>query len=310
VRRARFCAAGLAGLVFAAPAGAAVLQAGAGKTYPLPSAAIAAAGAGDTVEIYPGQYFDCATVHAPGVTIEGVGNAADVVITDKACSGKGLLIVDAPDVTVKNLTLTRARVPDGNGAGIRMEGGSLTVDGVRFVNNQDGILTAPDPHWVLTVRNSYFERDGYCGDYCAHGIYAAEIGRVIVDHSKFIRTRDGHSIKSRALATEVTNCTIEDGPDGNSSYAIELPNGGALIARGNHIEKGPKSGNHSAAIVLGSEGVTHPTPEIVVEDNDFTNDMDGHGTVLVNNQTATEAVLRGNVLHGEVRALQGDGSVN
>ena len=69
----------------------------------------------------------------------------------ESCAGKGLLIIDAPDVTVRNLTLQRARVPDGNGAGIRMEGGNLTVDGVHFVNNQNGILTAADPSWTLTV---------------------------------------------------------------------------------------------------------------------------------------------------------------
>jgi hypothetical protein len=286
---------------------AATLHVGPGATYSSPSAAIGAASAGDTVSIAPGQYFDCAFVRERGLTIEGTGDAASVVMTDKACGGKALLVIDAPDVTIRNLTLTRARVPDGNGAGIRMEGGSLTVDGVRFINNQDGILTASGASWVLTVLNSTFDKNGVCQNSCSHGIYAGAIGKLIVRHSHFTATKEAHHIKSRALSTEVTGSTIEDGPEGTASYEIEVPNGGSLVVRGNTIEKGPMAENHSAVIVIGDEGVTQPTGEITVVDNVFTNDNE-HRTAFVNNITATEAELRGNRLRGAVDALRGDGS--
>jgi hypothetical protein len=292
-----------------AAASGATLSAGPGKRYATPSAAIAEAEPGDTVAIYPGQYFDCAVVTVPRLTIEGVGDAASVVLTDKTCQGKALLVIESPGVTVRNLTLTRARVPDQNGAGIRMEGGSLNVVGVRFINNQDGILTAPDPSWTLNVSDSLFERNGTCEQYCAHGIYAGDIGLVHIENSVFRATKEAHHIKSRALHTEVIHCTIEDGPTGTASYEIEVPNGGSLIARNNTIEKGPKATNTSAAIVIGSEGVSQPTPEITVEDNDFTNDLP-QKTMFVRNLTATEAELKGNRLHGKVQALEGDGSVN
>ena len=51
-----------------------------------------------------------------------------------------------------------------------------------------------------------------------------------------------------------------DGADGTSSYEIEAPNGGALMVRGNRIEKGPKTGNQETAISIGAEGVTQPDP--------------------------------------------------
>jgi hypothetical protein len=297
-------------VALAVSASAATLEVGPGKQYAAPSAAIAAAGNGDTVLIYPGQYFDCASVVSSGLIIAGKGDAASIVMTDKACAGKGLLVIDAPNVTVRNITLQRARVPDGNGAGIRMEGGSMTVDGVHFVNNQNGILTAADPSWTLTVRNSLFDHNGACKDACAHGLYAGVIGHLVVEHSRFIGQKLSHSIKSRAARTEVIDCDIEDGPDGTSSYLVEAPNGGSLIVRGSKLEKGPHATNHSAAIVIGSEGVTQATPEIVIENNDFTNDMAEHRTFFVNNDTATEAVLRGNHLHGSVDPLEGDGTVN
>jgi hypothetical protein len=294
--------------LLATPAVAATLHVGPGAKYSQPSDAIAAADAGDTVAIAPGQYFDCASVRAPRLTIEGVGDASQVVMTDKSCAGKALLVIDAPDVVVRNLTLQRSRVPDGNGAGIRMEGGSLTVDGVHFINNQNGILTAADPSWTLTVTNSDFERNGTCNGACAHGIYAGAIGKLIVRNSRFYATKQAHHIKSRALTTEVIGCTIEDGPDGTASYEIEAPNGGSLIVTGNTIEKGPQAENHTAAIIIGDEGVTQPTGEITVTNNTFTNDMPDHRTDFVDNITATEAVLRGNRLHGAVDPLAGDGS--
>jgi hypothetical protein len=286
----------------------ATLKVGPGAPYSEPSAAIQAADAGDTVLIAPGQYFDCATVKAPRLTIAGAGDPAAVVMTDKTCGGKALLVIDAPDVTVKNLTLTRARVPDGNGAGIRMEGGNLTVDNVHFINNQDGILTAAGP-WTLTVSNSLFDKNGACNGACSHGIYAGSIARLIVRNSRFLATREAHHIKSRAQYTEVTGCMIEDGPDGTASYEIEAPNGGSLIVRNNTIEKGPRAENHTAAIIIGDEGVTQPTGEITVENNTFTNDMP-YRTAFVDNITATEATLRHNRLHGAVDALKGDGSSN
>ena len=291
-------------------AGAATLQVGPGAKYKQPSEAIADASAGDTVSIAPGTYFDCASVKTSRLTIQGEGDPTKVVMTDKTCAGKALLVIDAPDVTVRNLTLTRARVPDGNGAGIRMEGGNLNVDGVHFVNNQNGILTAADPSWVLTVTNSVFDKNGACKESCAHGLYAGAIGRVIVRNSHFTATKEAHHIKSRALYTEVTGSTIEDGPDGTASYLIEAPNGGTLIVKNNTLEKGPRAENHSAAIVIGDEGVSQPTGEITITNNVFTNDMTDHRTAFVNNDTATEAVLHGNKLHGSVDALKGDGSSN
>ena len=283
------------------------LEVGAGHSFAAPSAAAAAAGAGDRILIYPGQYFDCAVLSADKLTITGVGDPAAVVLTDKTCQGKALLIVTGNDVTVSNLTLTRARVPDGNGAGIRAEGGKLTVDGVRFINNQDGILTNANPQMALLVRNSQFTRNGICEAYCSHAIYAGKIALLQVEHSIFRQTRDGHDVKSRAARTEVTGCDMADGQDGTSSYLIEAPNGGALVVRGNTLEKGPHSGNHTAAIAIGLESVDQATPEITVEDNHFTNDGD-YRTAFVDNVTATEATLRGNVLHGPVDALHGDGT--
>lgn len=294
-------------LATAASASAATLEVGSGKTYPAPSAAAAAAHDGDHIVIAAGSYFDCAVWKANNLTIEGAAPDS-TVITDKACMGKALFITTGNNITVRNLTLTRARVPDGNGAGIRAEGGILTVDHVRFINNQNGILAGNSPAMQVMVRDSEFLKNGACDAYCAHGIYVGHIALLRVERSRFFETKQGHSIKSRALRTEIIGCDIADGADGTSSYPIEIPNGGAVIVRDSHIQKGPKSQNHTAAIMIGSEGVEQPTPNITVEHNTFLAEGD-YNSFLVSNMTATEAELRGNTLQGNAKGLHGDGSV-
>ena len=299
--------------LLAAPsiAWAKTLEVGADKEFKLPSAAIAAAKAGDTVSIQPGEYFDCATLRANKLVVEGVGDPEKVVITDKVCGGKGLFIITGNDATIRNLTLTRARVPDGNGAGIRNEAANLTVDHVRFVNNQNGILSTPQELGTIIVRDSLFDRNGTCanGGGCAHGLYSNGAHLLHIERSTFTGTKSGHQIKSRAERTEIIGCTIEDGPEGTSSYLVDISNGGSLVVRDSTLEKGPEAENHSAAVVIGAEGVSQPTREILIENNKFRNDG-GYSTVFVNNLTATEAVLRGNTISGgSVKALSGDGKV-
>ena len=294
-------------LALSAEAHARTLVVGKGQEFEQLSAAAASATDGDRVTIQPGEYFDCAVWKANGLVVEGAGDPAAVVITDKSCQGKALFVTQGDHITIRNLTLTRARVPDGNGAGIRAEGQDLLVEGVRFINNQNGILSGVQGG-AMTVRDSLFERNGTCEAACAHGMYVNHLDFLKVERSRFVGTKQGHHIKSRARRTEVTDAVIEDGTEGTASYAIEVPNGGTLIVRGTSIQKGPKADNHSAAIVIGAEGVTQRTEEITIEDNTFHNDGPWE-TVFVNNLTATLAVLRGNRLSGLVRPLRGDGQV-
>ncbi|MBN8891686.1 MAG: hypothetical protein BGP12_07335 [Rhodospirillales bacterium 70-18] len=309
---ARLRALALAALVLCAgvaSAQARVLEAGEGKAYKLPSQAIAAAQDGDTVQIAPGTYYDCAVVRASHLLIEGTGPDGSAILTDKTCMGKALLVIGGGDVTVRNMTLQRARVNDNNGAGIRAEGVNLTIDKVKFINNQNGILAGDKPGSKIIIRDSEFLRNGVCMASCAHGIYVGHIALLRVEHSHFAETKQGHHIKSRAQRTEVIGCTIEDGDTGTASYLIEAPNGGALIVRDNTLQKGPKAENHSAAIMIGSEGVDQPTPEILIENNKLSN-TGNYGTYLVVNRSATEARLKGNKLTGSVKPLLGDGTVN
>ncbi|MBV8401423.1 MAG: hypothetical protein JOZ17_22260 [Acetobacteraceae bacterium] len=137
---AKTAAIAAAALIAAAfPVYARTLEVGPGKPYGRPSEVAAAAGPGDRVVIAAGEYFDCAVWPQSNLVIEG-DPSGGTVITDKTCQGKALFVIPGNDVTVRDLTLTRARVPDDNGAGIRAEGRNLLIERVHFINNQDGVL--------------------------------------------------------------------------------------------------------------------------------------------------------------------------
>lgn len=287
-------------------ASARVLEVGPDKQFKQPSEAIAAAANGDDVRISSGQYFDCAIVPQSNLTIEGVGPAA--VFTDKTCAGKALLVINGKNVTIRNLTFQRARVPDRNGSGIRAEGGDLTIENSRFLNNENGILSADDPAATIRITGASFIGNGHCQGSCGHGLYIGKAKLLHVDHTRFFDTHEGHHIKSRALRTEIIDCDIEDGSGGTSSYLIEAPNGGSLIVERNKMEKGKHSQNPGNTIMIGTEGVTQPTEEITIRGNSFANDQD-RPTTFVRNVTATPADLSLNVFKGQVVPLDGDGTV-
>jgi hypothetical protein len=300
------CIAALAGLIASLPALARTLEVGPKAPYHQPSAAIAAASPGDTIEIAPGTYFDCAVLSASRLTV--IGKGPGVVLTDKTCEGKAIFVTRGNEITIENITFARARVPDQNGAGIRVEGRDLTVVNCRFIDNEDGILAGDATGSRVVIRDSEFLDNGKCASECAHGIYVGHIALLHIENSRFSRTKEGHHVKSRALRTELVNDTITDGPEGTASYLVDISNGGSLAMENNVLEKGPMSSNWSAAIVIGAEGVTQPTAELLVKNNRFTNDNE-HPTIFVRNLTATAASLIGNQFYGKVQPLSGDGSV-
>jgi len=283
-----------------------ILTVGAGKQFALPSQAVRQARTGDTVEIFPGRYDDCAVWRQDNLSIVGVGDG--VVLGPRVCDDKAIFVVAGHDVLIRGLTFTGARTTDHNGAGIRAEGGTLTLEDDKFLDNEDGVLAYLPEGGDITVRAGYFEGNGACIGECAHGIYVSRADRLTVEHSEFFAQHDGHHIKSRALQTTILDNFVHDGPKGTASYLVDIPQSGNVTIIGNRFEKGPLSSNHTTAIAIGAEQnkPQHPTQSIVIRDNTFTNDM-ARPTVFVRNFSATPAALHGNTLSGPITPLSGPG---
>lgn len=254
-----------------------------------------------------GRYADCAVWRANRLSIVAVGPG--VVLHDRVCQSKGIFVTSGRDITISGITFAHARVPAHNGAGIRAQGGNLTIERCLFLDNENGILTAPAPDATIRILDSEFRGNGACEGACAHGIYAGVVGLLDIEHSQFIDQHIGHHIKSRALRTVLIDNTIEDGPDGTSSYLVDLPNGGDLLMRANTLEKGPNSSNPPVAMTIGEEGLRNPTHRIEIDNNRFRND-ESQPTVFLRNLTPVPADLRDNSFSGPVVALDGPGVVH
>jgi hypothetical protein len=286
-----------------------IITIGKGQMYSSPYYAAPHVQSGDTVEIFPGTYSG-AWFWSSNITIKGMGPG--VVIQGSLTQGKGLFVLSGTNVTVDNITFKNANNYDGNGAGINFTGTNLTVTNSTFINNQDGILTAPNGQSTITVKNSTFDGNGSTAGAhgAAHAIYAGMAKLLDVENSTFTNTQQGHAIKSRAKNTVIKNNSITDGLTGTSSYLIDIPNGGAATITGNYLEKGPKSSNASYAITLGEEGATNPAGPVLIANNTFVND-DKAGVNFVHNQTGSaDFTVANNTISGlKTTILTGKGAV-
>ena len=290
------------GQTFSIGPGNRTLEVGLTRLIRLPSQAAAYARDGNTVLIDPGTYDDCAIWTANNLTVAARGPG--VVFSGKTCAGKAIFVIDGNDVTVRGITFMHAQVPAHNGAGIRAEGTNLTLENDRFIDNEEGILAGSNPSSTMRIANSEFRGNGTCVAACAHGLYVGRIALLDVENSHFTDTHVGHDIKSRALRTVLRGNDISDGPSGNSSYLVDIPNGGDLLMEHNTLSKGPRTDNDSTAIAIGEEGVSNPTHSLEIRDNTFTNLL-SKPTAFVTNRTDTPVQLTGNKFTGQVVPLVG-----
>lgn len=306
-------------LAAAGSAHAAVLTVGAGESYATIPDAIAAASAGDTIDIYPGTYADQAAYITVPLTIQGVGGTPVLTATGPIGNGKGLLVIDA-DTTINNLEFSNAQVSDENGAGIRYEQGTLVVTNSQFINNQEGMLltTNQGGSGSVLVESSYFNGNGESSGSEAgqtHAIYATPgLLSLTVEDSTFEGTNVGHDIKSRAANTVISGNMLDDGVTGTTSYAIDIPNGGVATVTGNTINQGPNTQNETM-VEYGAEGLTWSDNSLLLAGNTFNNTLAGTSIGLYNHTTTVTAQVQCNAFNGVTNPTVGpanlqDNSIN
>jgi hypothetical protein len=289
-------------LTAVSPTFAAVLEVGPGRALALPSQAARVAQAGDTVLIDAGEYRDCAVWRADRLVLKSRGGMAHV--RDVACDGKAIWVIEGFGVEVHGIRFSGAKVPDKNGAGIRVgPQASITVRDSEFIGNELGLLAGNGERTTVTVERCLFEGNGD-----SHALYVNVIPKFTVRNSTFRRQHHKHHVKSRAFVSEVIGNVIEDGPDGTASYLIDFPNGGTILVADNVLHKGVMAENPTTAIAIGLEGIKRPSEGIVIRNNRFVSDVAG-GTLFVRSFAPTPAKLIGNQLVGDVVPLEGAGNV-
>ena len=286
------------------------LTVGTGKNFTTLAAAITASAAGDTILIDAGTYIDDFASITHPLTIQGVHGMAHLLAQSEPPNGKAILTV-AADLTIDNLEFSGATVPDGNGAGIRYEGGRLTITNSWFHNNQNGILAASSPTGTISIDRSEFNNNGF-GDGQTHNLYVNDIARLTITNSYFHDVSVGHEIKSRARETIITNNRIADGPDLSASYSIDLPDGGVATVTGNIIEKGEQAQNRTFIHFGGERDPSYDDSSLLVQNNTFINNQTGGPPTGVRNVTVVsganaQATITGNTFYAVTAAQVAQG---
>ncbi|WP_136162626.1 right-handed parallel beta-helix repeat-containing protein [Sphingomonas flavalba] len=217
--------------------------------------AVAAIGAGTgTILIAPGSYRQCAVQEAGRITYRAA-TSGTAVFERTACEDKAALVLRGRAATVDGIVFRGIRVPDANGAGIRIETGALSVVNSMFLDSEQGILSADDPAAAISVDRSTFAGLGRCdrGLSCAHGIYVGHYGALSVTRSRFERGNGGHYVKSRAPRIAVTDSSFDDSAGHATNYMIDLPAGATGTITGNTFVQGRDKENYSAFIAVAAE---------------------------------------------------------
>jgi tetratricopeptide (TPR) repeat protein len=288
-----------------APAHKRVLRVGPGQRYKTIAAAAEAARDGDLVEIAAGDYVgDVAYWPQSDLTLRAVSGRAHVKAAGRHSQGKGIWVISGHNVLVEGIEFSGARVPDQNGAGIRFEGGRLTVRNSYFHDNENGILTGNRDDAEVVIEFSEFARNG-AGDGYTHNIYIGHSASFVLLGSYSHDVRVGHLVKSRAALNQILYNRLTDEETGSSSYNLDMPDGGRALVVGNQMQQGAHTENPSmVSFAAESQGGTGD--RLYVAFNTFYNGwLDG---IVVDNKSGAPAVLVDNVFAGApTQVLRGPG---
>jgi hypothetical protein len=241
-----------------------------GAGYPTLQAAVDSVRMGSaTITIAPGTYRQC-IVQSGGRIIYRAATPGSVIFEATACEGKAAFVLRGQEAVVDGIVFRGIRVGDGNGAGIRIETGDLTVSNAMFLDSQEGILGGyPAASQRIAIDRSTFAGLGQCDETrdCAHSIYLATPGRVSVTNSRFERGRGGHYIKLRVAQVAITDNSFDDSQGSKTNYMIDLPEGATGLIAHNMMVQGAHKENHSALIVVAAEAKTYPSAGLRIEGN-------------------------------------------
>ncbi|MED5544068.1 MAG: right-handed parallel beta-helix repeat-containing protein [Pseudomonadota bacterium] len=220
-----------------------------------------------TIRFAPRRYADCA-VQTQGSITYHAQVPGQAVLDGVTCEGKAALVLRGRAARIEGLVFANFRVPEKNGAGVRLEHGDLSVSQSWFRDSEQGILTGSDPDGRIAIDKSTFTRLGTCeGPGCAHSLYIGDYGTLTVTRSRFEAGTGGHYVKSRAARVAILNSSFDDTQGRATNYMIDLPDGATGEIADNWFVQGRDKENYSAFIALAAEHRNHPSAGLSVHGN-------------------------------------------
>ena len=229
--------------------------------------AVARAADGDTIEMLAGDYRGALLLDKRKLNLRGEGKV--VVQGDgKPGEAKALWTVRGGEVLIEGLEFRGARANDGSGAGVRHEGGRLTLRKVQLFDNEHGLLATNDEQAELIIDSCVFGQAPKVVGGLPHLLNVGRIGKLSITGSRFQQGFEGHLIRSRAREAVITYNFIHDSVRGGASYEIELAAGGLATVVGNVIGQGVDNQN-PVMLAYGTEGRVWEKNELRVAHNTF-----------------------------------------
>ncbi len=275
-----------------------------GRGFDTLAEAVAAIGSGSgTIMISAGRYRQCVVQN--GGRIAFVARQPGSVIFDGvACQGKAAFVLGGRSARVEGIVFQNIRVPDLNGAGIRLEAGDLIVRESLFRSGENGILVSNEHEGTIRVEQSTFSGLGQCPENvgCSHSIYNSGEGTLIVSRSRFERGTGGHYVKNRGRRIEVVDSSFDDSEGNATNYMIDLSVGSTGTIARNIFVQGANKENYSAFISVAPEGRSNSSAGLNVSDNQadlvpglqrrtsFVADASGENIVLANNRLSPQII--------------------
>jgi hypothetical protein len=221
-----------------------------------------------TIRIAEGTWRDCGVQLAGNVTYTAA-TPGKTVLQSQLCESKAALVLRGRSARVEGLIFSNYATEDGNGAGIRLEQGHLTVSQSWFRNSEEGILAGNDAKGQIIIDRSTFTHLGRCdrGLACAHSIYIGFYDKVTITNSRFEAGNGGHYIKTRSAKVDIRDNVIDDTAGRASNYLIDLPAGATGRISGNWMVQGAHKENGSTIIAVAAESRDHPSDGLVIEGN-------------------------------------------
>lgn len=293
-----------AGLLAAAPLAqasaekpSATLRVGKLQAVKTLAAAAKVARDGMLIEVEAGDYpADVAAWPQSQLSLRAVGGRVRMLANGAAAQGKGIFVMSGDAVSIEGFDFIGARVPDTNGAGIRLERGSLSVKDCSFSRCEMGLLTNNDPTTQLELQGCEFSFGERPGSF-SHLLYAGSIAKLSVSGCYFHHGMRGHLIKSRAALNHIFYNRLTDEIGGSASYELEFPNGGQALVVGNVIQQSSGSDN-GHMVSFGAEGYTWPKQELQLIHNTWVDLMPSQGVYLRVKPGPAKVRLINNLLAG------------
>lgn len=285
-----------------------IYQVGPSFLYGKPSDIAKVARDGSIVEIEAAEYPDDVAVWKQSdIILRGIGGRAHLKSNGKTVERKAIWVIKGDNVVIENIEFSGAKVPNRNGAGIRMEGTNLTLRNCHFHDNEMGLLTGKNPSSEIIIENSEFNNNTV--EYkrhkkLGHNIYIGEVAKFTLKGSYIHDAETGHNVKSRARENYILYNRITDENLG-SSYLVDLPNGGNAFVIGNIFHQSSANDNYTLLSFAAERNQKKTSSSLYVINNTFVNSA--KDSIFIRNHSAGLTLLVNNLFVGSGKIMQESG---